>query len=103
MHIMLIPVGLRSPVSGPIILPAVVVAAIYGEHGVGRLLILSQVILSLQLSFAVVPLVWFTSQKSKMGRFCNSPWLSGIAWLVTIVIIGFNGYLLMRTFSDWSG
>jgi|CXWL01.1.fsa_nt_gi manganese transport protein len=83
--------------------PAVVVAAIYGEHGVGRLLILSQVILSLQLSFAVVPLVWFTSQKSKMGRFCNSPWLSGLSWLVTIVIIGFNGYLLMRTFSDWGG
>lgn len=83
------------------IVPAVIVAAYYGEHGVSELLILSQVILSLQLSFAVVPLVWFTSEKKKMGRFCNSPWLAGSAWLVSIVIIGFNGYLLYETFKGW--
>ena len=52
-------------------MPAVIVAALYGESGAGELLILSQVILSLQLSFAVVPLVLFTSDRRKMGRFAN--------------------------------
>jgi len=54
------------------IVPAVIVAALYGEQGTGQLLILSQVILSLQLSFAVIPLVQFTSEKAKMGVFTNS-------------------------------
>jgi manganese transport protein len=54
----------------------VVVAAIYHEQGVEKLLLLSQVILSLQLSFAVVPLVLFTSDRQKMGRFANPTWLA---------------------------
>ena len=54
------------------IIPAVIVAALYGERGVGDLLVFSQVILSLQLSFAVIPLVQFTSEKAKMGVFTNS-------------------------------
>lgn len=82
--------------------PAVVVAGLYGEQGVGRLLILSQVILSLQLSFAVVPLVWFTGEKKKMGVFTNSTWLAAVSWFVTVVIIGLNGYLLVQTFAEWS-
>ena len=63
---------------------------IFGDKGVGQLLILSQVILSLQLSFAVVPLVWFTCETKKMGPFVNSLWLKLLAWCVTSIIIGLN-------------
>ncbi len=83
------------------IIPAVIVTALYGEHGAGSLLILSQVILSLQLSFAVVPLVYFTGQRRKMGDFVNSPWLAGLAWTVAIVIMGLNAWLLIGTFRNW--
>src|SRR5664279_2521314 len=57
------------------IIPAVIVASIYGARGIGSLLILSQVVLSVQLSFAVVPLIFFTSDKAKMGIYVNSFWL----------------------------
>lgn len=85
------------------VVPAVIVAALYGEHGVGSLLVLSQVILSLQLGFAVVPLVLFTSDKQKMGRFASPGWLSALAWIVTSVIITLNVYLLYATFREWFG
>ncbi len=85
------------------IVPAVIVAAIYGEKGVGSLLVLSQVILSLQLSFAVVPLVLFTSDKAKMGKFVNPGWLKAMAWFITIIIGGLNIYLLFQTFRSWFG
>lgn len=81
------------------IVPAVIVTMLYGEKGASELLILSQVILSLQLSFAVVPLVQFTSDPKKMGEFVNKRWLKWIAWLVTSVIIVLNAYLLYNTFS----
>jgi manganese transport protein len=80
------------------IVPAVIVTALYGESGTAQLLILSQVILSLQLSFAVVPLVQFTGDKKKMGEFVNPVWLKSLAWFVTAVIIGLNAYLLLQTF-----
>jgi manganese transport protein len=83
------------------IIPAVIVTALYGEHGAGSLLILSQVILSLQLSFAVVPLVYFTSQRRKMGAFVNSPVLAATAWAVAVVIMGLNAWLLIGTFRVW--
>ena len=83
------------------IVPAVIVAAIYGAPGVNDLLILSQVILSMQLSFAVVPLVLFTGQRAKMGRFTNPGWIAATAWIVTVVIVGLNGYLLWQTFAGW--
>lgn len=83
------------------IVPAVIVTALYGEHGTGQLLILSQVILSLQLSFAVVPLVVFTSDKIKMGRFVNPRWLTVLAWSIAIVIIVLNAYLLVQTALEW--
>jgi manganese transport protein len=83
------------------IIPAVIVTAMYGEHGAGSLLILSQVILSLQLSFAVVPLVYFTSQRRKMGEFVNSRPLATVAWTVAVVIIGLNAWLLVGTFREW--
>jgi manganese transport protein len=83
------------------IVPAVIVAALYGEQGVGELLILSQVILSLQLSFAVVPLVLFTSERAKMGAFVNAKWLIWLAGLVTIIIIVLNAYLVVQTAKEW--
>jgi manganese transport protein len=83
------------------IVPAVTVAALYGERGTGELLVLSQVILSLQLSFAVVPLVMFTSDKLKMGAFVNPRWLTVLAWAVTAAIVVLNGYLLLQTAAGW--
>jgi manganese transport protein len=85
------------------IIPAAIVAALSGERGVGELLILSQVILSLQLAFAVVPLVQFTSDRRKMGEFANKMWLIVLAWLVTAIIITLNGYLLVQTVIEWLG
>ena len=80
------------------IIPALVVTIIYGEKGTGELLILSQVILSFQLSFAVVPLIMFTSEKSKMGEFVNSKTLKIASWIIAIIIICLNVYLLWNTF-----
>ncbi|MEP6589859.1 MAG: Nramp family divalent metal transporter [Gemmatimonadota bacterium] len=83
------------------IVPAVIVTAMYGEKGVGALLILSQVILSLQLSFAVIPLVLFTSSKAKMGDFVNHPITIGFAVVVAVVIAGLNAYLLYGEAVRW--
>jgi manganese transport protein len=83
------------------IVPAVIVTALYGEHGAGALLILSQVILSLQLSFAVVPLVYFTGQREKMGEFVNSRIIAGTAWAVAAAIMGLNAWLLIGTVRGW--
>jgi len=80
------------------IIPAVVVVYIYGERGAGPLLILSQVILSLQLPFAVFPLVMFTSDPHKMGRFVNPLWVKLLAWTVAVIIGALNVYLLYQTF-----
>lgn len=79
------------------IIPAVIVAALYGEHGTGQLLILSQVVLSLQLSFAVIPLVIFTGDKAKMGRFANGRLMQATAWFVAILIAVLNIYLIVQT------
>jgi len=83
------------------IIPAVIVTAMSGERGAASLLILSQVILSLQLSFAVVPLVFFTGQRSKMGGFANSTGLKAVAWSVAVAIVGLNVWLLVGTFRGW--
>ena len=79
------------------IVPAVAVSVAYGESGTARLLILSQVILSLQLSFAVFPLVLFTSDRAKMGEFVNPAWLKALAYAVACVIAVLNGWLLVQT------
>jgi manganese transport protein len=79
------------------ILPAITITAMYGEHGTARLLILSQVILSIQLSFAVIPLVMFTSDKRRMGEFANPLWLKLLSWSVAFLIAFLNGWLLIRT------
>jgi manganese transport protein len=77
------------------IVPAVAVASLYGQGGTARLLVLSQVILSLQLPFAVVPLVQLTSDRAKMGKFVNPAWLKLAAWTITAAIILLNAKLLL--------
>ena len=81
------------------IVPAVIVTALYGESGTARLLVLSQVILSLQLPFAVVPLILFTSSRRKMGEFVNPRWIQGLAWGTAVVIIALN----LKLLSDFFG
>jgi manganese transport protein len=83
------------------IVPAALVAVFYGESGTAKLLILSQVILSLQLSFAVFPLVMFTSDRLKMGQFANAIWVKVLAWTVAMVIASLNAWLLVQTFRGW--
>src|ERR1700736_1651677 len=83
------------------IIPAVAVTSMSGEKGTTNLLVLSQVILSLQLSFAVFPLVMFTSDKLKMGEFVNRPWTKYLAWFVAMVIALLNAWLLFQTFRGW--
>jgi manganese transport protein len=77
------------------IVPTLFVVAFTGEAGTEKLLILSQVILSLQLSFAVVPLVLFTGSRKTMGEFVNVRWLQGLAWFTAALIVGLNGWLLV--------
>lgn len=79
------------------IVPAVIVAVIYGESGTSKLLVLSQVILSMQLSFAVVPLILFTNSKAKMGEFANNLIIKWSAIIVATIIIIFNVYLLLQS------
>jgi manganese transport protein len=81
---------------GIAIIPAIIVTAFWGERGTADLLILSQVILSIQLSFAVFPLVMFTSDRLKMGEFVNSRWLKYLAWTTAIVIAFLNAWLLIQ-------
>ena len=80
------------------IIPAVIVTAWNGEQGAARLLLLSQVVLSLQLSFAVVPLVMFTSNRRKMGELVAPLWMQVLAWLTAAIIIGLNVQYLAGQF-----
>jgi manganese transport protein len=84
------------------IIPAVIAVIFFGQSGTAKLLIFSQVILSLQLSFAVVPLVQFTGDRRKMGEFVNPRWLKWLAWFTAAVIALLNAYLLFMTFRDWT-
>ncbi|MBI2947715.1 MAG: Nramp family divalent metal transporter, partial [Verrucomicrobia bacterium] len=81
------------------IVPAVICTALYGESGTAKLLVFSQVILSLQLPFAVIPLVQFTSDRRRMKEFGNPPWIKFLAWTVTAIIVALNLKLLL----DFSG
>jgi manganese transport protein len=82
------------------IVPAVIVVWLYGERGTGALLILSQVILSLQLPFAVFPLIIFAGDRRKMGEFAAPAWMRVLAWTTGIVIAGLNVWLLYLTFVE---
>ena len=79
---------------GLAIIPAIFVILLYGSGGVGELLILSQVVLSFQLPFAIVPLVMFTASRAKMGELVAPLWLTGLCWLIAAVIIVLNVNLL---------
>jgi manganese transport protein len=81
------------------IIPAAIVAVLYGASGTAELLVLSQVILSMQLSFAVFPLVRFTSEREKMGEFVNPPWLKVLAYTVACVIAALNIWLIVQFFA----
>jgi manganese transport protein len=80
------------------IIPAVITVALFGKEGTAKLLILSQVILSLQLSFAVFPLVSFTSNRKLMGDLVNPRWLKSVSWSVAWLIAALNVYLLVLAF-----
>ncbi|MGI9091424.1 MAG: Nramp family divalent metal transporter, partial [Gemmatimonadaceae bacterium] len=83
------------------IIPAAVIAIMYGESGTAKLLVLSQVVLSMQLPFAVFPLVRFTSNREKMGEFVNAAWVKVLAYTVAFVIAGLNAWLLLQIFTGW--
>jgi len=91
-----VPQWLRRMITrGLAIVPTIIVVWFNGERGTEKLLILSQVILSLQLSFAVIPLVMFTSDRAKMGEFVNARWLKTLAWSAAVLIAGANAWFLV--------
>jgi manganese transport protein len=83
------------------IVPALLTIVIFGEGSTTSLLILSQVILSLQLSFAVIPLIMFTSDRQLMGEFVNPRWLKVLAYAVAAIIVSLNGWLVFQTGLGW--
>ncbi len=85
---------------GLAIVPAAIVAILYGESGTAKLLLLSQVILSMQLSFAVVPLVKFTSDREKMGEFANGMLLKLLAYATAAGIAVLNAWLLVESLKE---
>ena len=95
LHIRLNPWLRRLITRGIAIIPAFIVTVIYGEKGIASLLILSQVILSMQLSFAVIPLIIFTNDPLKMGTFVNRLETKIIAWVIAFIILGLNLYYLL--------
>src|SRR6202034_1125005 len=94
-HIKLQPWLRRMITRSVAIIPTIIVVWFTGERGTEKLLLLSQVILSLQLSFAVVPLVIFTGSRAVMGEFVNSRLLQAVAWTAAAVIAGLNGWYLI--------
>lgn len=83
------------------IIPAFIVIYLFGESATGQLLILSQVILSLQLGFAVIPLIHLTSDKNKMGEFTIKKWVQISAWVVALIIVSLNAKLVFETVNEW--
>jgi manganese transport protein len=83
------------------VIPAIIAIVFFGENSTSSLIVFSQVILSLQLPFAVIPLVIFTSDYRLMGEFANPRWLKLSAWLVAIVITALNAWLLLQTVLGW--
>jgi len=84
------------------IIPAVFTILYFGETGLGNLIILSQVVLSLQLGFAVIPLIHFTSDRKKMGKFAISLTLKILAWACAIIIVGLNAQLVYEQLGEWT-
>jgi len=84
------------------IVPAVFTIIYYGQDGLGDLLILSQVVLSLQLGFAVIPLIHFTSDRKKMGNFAIGIWTRVFAWAAAVLIVGLNVKLVYEQLKTWT-
>ncbi len=83
------------------IIPAAITISVAGEQGTFKLLILSQVILSMQLPFAVIPLIHFTNDRRRMGRFANAVWVRILAFLAAVIIVGLNIWLVGSTVREW--
>jgi len=83
------------------ITPAAITVYLSGQEGTFKLLILSQVILSMQLPFAVIPLIHFTSDRNRMGNFANKVWVQILAWVSAIIIVGLNIRLVVGVLGDW--
>jgi manganese transport protein len=94
-------VARRLITRGLALVPAVVVLSLYGASGAMQLLVLSQVVLSLQLPFAVAPLIRFTSHPGIMGGFVNPPWMRLAAWAAAAGIVLLNIWLIAQTLSRW--
>ena len=84
------------------IIPAFFTILYSDERALGSLLVLSQVVLSLQLGFAVIPLIHFTSNKEKMGVFANKTWIKVLAWVAAVIIVGLNAKLVVGQIVDWA-
>jgi len=84
------------------IIPAFFTILHYGENALGGLLVLSQVVLSLQLGFAIIPLIHFTSDKKQMKDFAIKPWVKVLAWTSALVIIALNVKLVIEEISGWA-
>ncbi len=84
------------------IVPAFFTILYAGEEGLGKLLILSQVVLSLQLGFAIIPLIHFTSDKKRMGKFATSLPLKVLAWVFAVLIVGLNARLVIQEIGNWA-
>lgn len=83
------------------IIPAYVVILLYGEAQTGTLLVFSQVVLSLQLGFAIIPLIHFTSDREKMGEFVIKPWMKIAAWLIAAIVVSLNAKLVVQEIAGW--
>lgn len=83
------------------IVPAYIVILVYGENETGALLVFSQVVLSLQLGFAIIPLIHFNSDKQKMGAFVIKPWVKITAWIIAIIIVSLNVKLVIQEVTGW--
>jgi manganese transport protein len=84
------------------IVPAVFTIVFWGQNGLGSLIILSQVVLSLQLGFAVIPLIHFVSDRKRMGKFAIGPLTKTMAWCCAILILGLNGKLVFDQIKEWA-
>ena len=98
LHLRLKPWARRLLTRSVAVVPVIIVAAYFGDHGTSRLLVFSQVVLSMQLPFAVIPLVHFVSSQRLMGAFTLPRWAAGLAWLVAGVIVALNLLLLREVF-----
>jgi len=100
LNLRLVPWLRRLITRGLAIIPAVIAVIFFGQEGTAKLLIFSQVILSLQLSFAVIPLVQFTGDRRKMGEFVSPRWLQILAWFTAAIIALLNAYYLVAITRD---